>query len=49
MGWFRSAEMKYMSLVVPETQIYQILCELGERGVVQFTDVRSSIPLAPAV
>ena len=40
MGWFRSAEMKYMSLVVPVPQIYQILCELGERGVMQFTDVR---------
>lgn len=42
MGWFRSSEMKYMSLVVPETQIYQILSELGEKGVVQFTDLNKS-------
>jgi V-type H+-transporting ATPase subunit a len=37
--WFRSAEMKYVSLIVNEDAAHSCVNDLGLLGVIQFTDV----------
>jgi V-type H+-transporting ATPase subunit a len=37
--WFRSAPMEYISLIVNEDAAHDCLSELGNLGVIQFTDV----------
>jgi V-type H+-transporting ATPase subunit a len=39
--WFRSEPMEYISLIVNEDAAHDCLADLGNLGVIQFTDVRS--------
>jgi len=39
--WFRSEPMDYISLIVNEDAAHDCLSELGNLGVIQFTDVSS--------
>jgi V-type H+-transporting ATPase subunit a len=41
--WFRSEPMEYISLIVNEDAAHDCLADLGKLGVIQFTDVSSSI------
>jgi hypothetical protein len=40
--WFRSEPMEYVSLIVNEDAAHDCLGELGNLGVIQFTDVSIS-------
>jgi vacuolar-type H+-ATPase subunit I/STV1 len=42
--WFRSEPMDYISLIVNEDAAHDCLADLGNLGVIQFTDVSSSPP-----
>jgi V-type H+-transporting ATPase subunit a len=49
---FRSEPMEYISLIVNEDAAHDCLSELGNLGVIQFTDVSNSLSIAsdePAV
>ena len=37
--WFRSEPMEYISLIVNEDAAHDCLADLGNLGVIQFTDV----------
>ena len=39
--WFRSEPMEYISLIVNEDAAHDCLADLGNLGVIQFTDVRT--------
>jgi V-type H+-transporting ATPase subunit a len=41
--WFRSEPMEYISLIVNEDAAHDCLSELGNLGVIQFTDVSNSL------
>lgn len=43
-GWFRSAEMVYVNVVVQRHVARDCIVKLGELGAVQFTDVRRRAP-----
>jgi hypothetical protein len=45
MGWFRSAEMSYVSFQFNKDAAHRTVEHLGKLGTVQFTDVR--IPRRP--
>lgn len=44
--WFRSEPMEYISLIVNEDAAHDCLSELGNLGVIQFTDVSNSSCIA---
>jgi hypothetical protein len=39
--WFRSAPMEYIQVILNEDAAHDVLLDLGNKGVMQFTDVSS--------
>lgn len=44
--WFRSEPMEYISMIMNEDAAHDCLADLGNLGVIQFTDVSSNTALS---
>ena len=44
--WFRSEPMEYISIIMNEDAAHDCLADLGNLGVIQFTDVRRNTALS---